>query len=835
MIRKSIAIVSAIILAAVCAFAQMSDEALLNYVIQGMNSGKTRQQLSTELLAKGVTAAQAKRVMQKYKDNSIDGDAEDLTSSKKGNFDSPSNTLRTRTRTLSNIFSDKEKLSEIDEEEEMDERKRLLEDDEDTLKTQISKKKIKKENKIEIYGHDIFTKNKLSFEPNVNSATPRDYVLGPEDEVIIDVWGANEATIKQKITPEGKILISQVGPVSLSGLSIDQAENKLKKVLSSKYSLTGQNPASQMSLTLGRIRTIQVHVMGEVMTPGTYRLSSLSSVFNALHFAGGITEIGSVRNVKVVRNGEVISTVDLYSLIFEGTKGGNVSLTDDDVIIVPPYYGLFETRGGFKRPMFYEVMPGDNVADVVKFSGGFLSEAYDKEVVVQHRNGTKGDVVSVTAEEFESAEVKDGDIISAYINKQRTLYSNMVQVKGCVARPGTYELGGDIATLRQLVERAGGTLEEAFLGRAQLIREKENRQLEIKAVALGAILDGIADDIMLKPNDILIVSDELKLEPKGDLKIVGYVRNPGNYEYAEGTTVQDLILLAGGLEDGASLAKVDISRRIIDSKSVESSDTLARIFTFSMENGLLVDGEPDFTLKPYDIVSVRKSPSYLEQKCVRVSGEATFPGEYTLVTNEERISTLFERAGGATVNAYIGGAMLKRKVTEDERNVRRNLVNLMKKGGNRRDSTMVNKLKISDTYSIGINLDNALAQPGCADDLILHDGDELIIPSLTNTVRIQGEVMYPNAVNYIPGKGVDYYIRQAGGYSNEAKHAKVYVVHMNGKVSVGLGSKIYAGDEVVVPARPERQKTSVGEWIGIGTAAASITTMLATIVSLMKK
>lgn len=823
MIKKSFATISAIVIFAVNALAQMSDDALLKYVMQGVNSGKTKQQIATELMAKGVTAAQAKRVMQKYKDDSTEGDEPILEQTKTLNVKSReiryrsavSSTIDGKGRKNNNNGNDNDNVEEPD-----------------TVKAVVLKNEGKK---VVIYGHDIFRKNKLSFEPNVNSATPRDYILGPNDEVIIDVWGVNEATITQIISPEGKVNISQVGPVTLSGLTIEQAENKLKKALSTKYSLGGPNPASQMSLTLGDIRTIQVHVMGEVKTPGTYRLSALSRVFNALYFAGGITDIGSVRDIKVSRNGEIITSVDLYSLIFDGKTDGNISLCDDDVIIVPSYCGLVETEGGFKRPMYYEVIPGDNVADIIKFTGGFLSAAYDKEVLVQHRNGTKGDVRSVTKDEYENAEVRDGDIVTAYVNKQRTLYANMVQVKGCVARPGTYELGGDIATLRQLVERAGGLLEEAFKDRAQLIRELENRQLEIKAVAIGAIIDGKAEDIMLRPNDVLIVSDELELEPKGDLKVLGYVRNPGNYEYAENITVQDLILLAGGLEDGASLAKVDVSRRIVDTKSTESSDTLAQIFSFSIENGLVVEGEPDFTLKPYDIVSVRKSPSYIVQKCVRVSGEATFPGEYTLVTNDERISSLMKKAGGSTVNAYIEGAMLKRKVTEDERNVRRNLVNLVKKGGNKRDSTMVNKLKISETYSIGINLKNALDSPGCSDDLILHDGDELIIPSLTNTVRIQGEVMYPNAVNYIPGKNVDYYIRQAGGYSNEAKRTKVYVVHMNGKVSVGLGSKIMAGDEVIVPIRSERQKTTVGEWVGIGTAAASVTTMIATIVSLMRK
>lgn len=811
MYRKVIVIISALALSAVCAFGQMSDAAVREYLMQGMSAGKTVQQLSSELLSRGVTTSQANRLMREFKGKNADSSLE-------------VGQERQRTVTATDVRREHSADKQVKKEEERPVRKEIDTEEETSP-----------EDTIVIYGHDIFDNKNLSFEPNANVATPRDYVLGPSDELIIDVWGVNEATIKQTISPEGNIIISQVGPLTLSGLTIDQAENKIRKALSSKYSLNGPNPESQMSLTLGKVRTIQVHVMGEVKTPGTYRLSSLSSVFNALYFAGGVSDIGSVRNIKVSRNGNIVSSVDLYSMIFDGTKAGNITLRDDDIIIVPAYYALVETEGGFKRPMYYELLPDDNVADVVKYTGGFLSGSYDKEVLLMHRDGTKGDVTSVPAGDFDKVSVKDGDVITAYDNNQRVLYSNIVKVDGCVVRPGSYELGGDVATVRQLIERAGGLLEEAYRDRAQLVREMPDRRAEIKSVALGAILDGKAEDILLRSNDILIVSDRLEIEPLGDIEITGYVREPGKFQYYEGISVQDLIMLSGGLADGASLVNVEVSRRIVDPKSRESAETLASVFTFDMENGLAVGGEPEFTLMPYDIVSVRKSPAFVEQKQVLVSGEVTFPGAYTLLTSNERISSLFKRAGGSTANAYIAGATLKRKMTEDERNVRDNMTNLMKNGGNGRDTTMLGKLSIDEVYTIGISLDKALAAPGSSDDLILLDGDELIVPSLTNTVRIQGQVMYPNAVNFIPGKGVDYYVHQAGGYGNEAKRAKVYVLHMNGTISVGRGATIYAGDEIVVPIRPERQKTSVGEWIGIGSAAASITTMVATIVSLMKR
>lgn len=815
---------AALFMSAVPASAQMTDEAIISYIAKGIADGKSQSQIGNELLAKGVTMSQAKRLIQQYK---VDGGNSSFESVKVSSQIDQAVKGRKTAQTRNSIVRTKEDIDEgIDEMDapSIDKIKYLKTDSEDS--TTVAKM---------IYGHDLFRAKGLSFEPNQNMATPGSYVLGPGDELVIDVWGMNEASMRETITSEGKIYISQIGPVELSGLTIDQATEKLRKILSRKYSLGGANPASQISVTLGNIRSIQVNVMGEVKVPGTYRLSSLSSVFHALYRAKGVSDIGSLREIMILRDGKIVAKADIYSYIFNGTDGGNIALKDGDAIIVPPYKSLVEVKGGVKRPMFYETSDDDTLESLLNYAGGFTSTAFPQEVTIQRHDSAEGSVYTIQNADYGNFKVRDGDVLTVYTNNQMDVFKNRITIKGNVMRPGVYALGGDIATLRQLVEHAGGLLENAFLSRAQIVREKADRSLELKAVAIGAIMKGEAEDVTLRKNDVVIISSVADLEVKGDLTINGFVVTPGDYAYAEGMSVEDLILLAGGLSDGAKSARVDVSRRIVDDNSMQASDTLALVFSFTIAEGLMVDGDPDFTLEPYDVVSVRRSPSYKAQSIVRVSGEVNFPGEYALTSNNERLSDVFKRVNGATPNGYIGGAMLRRKISEDERNVRRNMVNMMKRGGNRRDSVMVNKLKVNETYTIGIDLQQALDNPGSDADVVLHDGDELVIPSNTNTVRIQGEVMYPNSVNYLPGKPVRYYVHQAGGFSNEAKRSKVYVVYMNGKVSVGATAKIVPGCEVVVPSRPERQKMSVGEWLGIGTSAASLATMIATIVNLIKK
>lgn len=811
-------------------FAQMSDSQIVSYIAEGVAAGKTERQIGTELMAKGVTTSQLQRLLKAYKSGTVNvKDASEM----------PSNKLGTTGKERRN--------AELSDEDEMQSAKASdgsvnrrvkkaiseAEGDEvsDLSEVEINPLMDKDGNKI-IFGHNTFGASTLSFEPNVNVATPEDYVLGPGDEVIIDIWGVSEANITQKISPEGRIIIPQVGQINLAGLTIKQATGKLKSSLSKIYS-TLRTGGSSMSVTLGDLRSIQVNVLGEVKVPGTFRLSSFTTLFNAIYRAGGVTTVGSLRNIRLVRGGVDYAVVDVYDYLFNGKLDLNVPLKEGDVIIVPAYDALVSVTGAIKRPMYYEMKEGESVDKLIGYAGGFAGNAYREEVGVERNDGRTNSMHTVPASKFSSFGLKDGDAVLVS-GSDVEVFANRVEVKGAVYRPGKFELGGDIATVGQLVEHAGGVMEDAFLSRAQIIREKPDRSLELVPVPLKGILEHNVDDIVLKRGDILIVSNVNEIDPKGDVVVTGYVANPGKYQYAEHTTVEDIILAAGGLANGASSAKVDISRRIDVSSSTAASDTLAHVFSVSIKDGLMEDGAGGFELKPFDVVSVRKSPTYVEQRNVTISGEVTFPGQYTLVSTSERVSDLVKRAGGATPNGNVHGAMLKRKINQYERNVRVAMSRIVTQSASSKDTLDVNKLKVAEIYTVGLELDKALAHPGSDYDVVLRDGDELIIPEMASTVRIQGEVLYPNTVHFISGKPVSYYVKQAGGYSNRARRAKTYVVYMNGTVAVGSGAKLEPGCEIVVPARSDRDKLTTGEWLSIGTSAASITTMVATIVNLFR-
>lgn len=805
------------------ALAQMSDTQVIEYITQGVAAGKSERQIGNELLSRGVSTSQLQQLLRAYRNGSTT-----LPQNTSGTAVSADRTVRTQTvapdpaetTDRSTANSDSRRKGKPDKT-----RAAAFDGAFDPLYDAEGYKRI--------YGMDIFSSNRLSFEPNQNLATPEDYVLGPGDELIIDIWGANEVTIKQKISPEGTITITQIGPVSLSGLTIKEAKGKLKSVLSKTYS-TLKGGSSKIAVTLGEVRTIMVNVFGEVASPGTYRLSSFSTVFNALYRAGGVTDIGSLRQVKIMRGGRDYATVDIYEYIFHGRADADVALKEGDVINVPPYASLVSIDGFVKRPMFYELRAGESLSDLISYAGGFSDGAWAGEVQVERNDGRTNHIYTVKSGKFSGFGLQDGD--AAYVSGSEVgLFTNRIEVRGAVYRPGRFELGGDIQTVKQLVEHAGGLLPDAFLGRAQLMREKEDRSMEMLSVPLKGILEGNVEDILLRKNDVLIVSNINTIEPKGDFTITGAVVNPGNYRYAEHTTVEDLILQAGGLQEGASLAKVDISRRIDNPSSTSASDTLAEVFSIEIKDGLLDNGAKGFELKPHDVVSVHKSPTYVAQRNVTISGEVTFPGQYTLTNTNERVSELVRRAGGATPNGNVRGAMLKRRVNQYEQNVRGAMSKLVTQSTSSKDSLDVSKLNLDEVSTVGLELDKALAHPGSDYDMVLRDGDELIIPEMTTTVTIQGEVLYPNTVHFISGKPVSYYVRQAGGFTNQARRAKTYVVYMNGTAAVGSGAKVEPGCEIIVPTRAERNKLTSAEWLAIGTTTASITTMVATIVSLFIK
>ena len=816
------------------AFAQMTETQIIEYITLASASGKSERQIGNELLSKGVSTSQLQQLLQAYGNGT-----QALNLNEKATENSRLDATRSGRQGTATLDDDKVMPGREGSNFRMPVHKprkgrpdlarkeeRAKELDYDPLYDDEGYKRI--------YGLDIFSSDRLSFEPNQNLATPEDYVLGPGDQLIIDIWGANEVTIKQTITPDGYITVTQIGPISLSGLTIREAKGKLKSVLSKTYSSL-RSGTSQLTVSLGEVRTILVNVLGEVEAPGTYRLSSFATVFNALYRAGGITDIGSLRNVKVMRSGKDFATVDIYDYIFNGKVDADVSLREGDVINVPPYDALVSIEGFVKRPMFYEMKEGEPVSALVGYAGGFADGSWKEELHVERNDGRTNHIYTVTAKEFDRFGLQDGD--AAFVGGSAVdLFTNRIEVRGAVYRPGKFQLGGDIATVKQLVNHSGGLLPDAFLGRAQLIREKADRSKELLSVPLQGVMDGLVEDILLRPNDILIIASINDIEPKGDLTITGYVLNPGDYPFAEHTTVEDLILLAGGLTEGASNARVDVARRINDPGSTIASENLAEVFTLTIKDGLVDDGDRGFELQPYDVVSVRKSPAFIEQRNVTITGEVTFPGQYTLTNTNERVSQLVQRAGGATDNGNIHGAMLKRRMSRYERNVRSTTMDrLVTQSVSGKDSLDVNKLMLYDVYTVGLELDKALAHPGSDYDVVLRDGDELIIPEMTSTVRIQGEVLYPNTVHFISGKPVSYYVKQAGGYTTKARRAKTYVVYMNGTVAVGNGAKLEPGCEIIVPARAERDRMTTGEWLGIGTTAASITTMIATIVSLFIK
>lgn len=804
------------VLSGVAMAQQMSDDQVIQYVKEANKSGKSQKQITTELLRRGVTKEQVSRIQQKY--------SESNTVSNKSN-EMPS---QLRQRTLVDDGGGQRRTTDYSEVGMFDETVGGRVDNR-ADNTAIT------DNASQIFGHDVFTNRNLTFEPSINLATPVDYRLGPGDEVIIDVWGASENTIRQSISPEGTIQVSGLGPVQLSGMTVKDANAYLQREFSKIYSgISGSEPTSQIKLTLGDIRTIQINIMGEVAVPGTYTLSSFSSVFHALYRAGGVNKIGSLRSIKVVRNGKTIADLDVYDYLMKGKMKDDIRLQEGDVIIVNPYESLVRIAGKVKRPMFYEMKPTETVATILNYAGGFTGDAYKKAVRIIRKSGREHQVYNVDEMDYSVFRLDDGDSISVDAVLKR--FENRVEIRGAVYRSGLYELSGTVNTVKQLIKKAEGLRGDAFLNRALLDRENEDLSHEVIAVDLGGLLKGTVADIPLQKNDILYIPSIHDLKEEETISIHGEVANPGTFLFSKNMTIEDLLVQSGGLLEAAATTKVDITRRIKDPKSTSFSSVLGKTYSFDIKDGLVVGGEGDFHLEPFDEVYVRKSPAYRKQQNVVVAGEVLFGGNYALVKKNERLSDLISKAGGITPDAYVKGARLIRKMTEEEQRRQADAVRMARMGEGK-DSISVEKLNISDTYTVGINLEKAISNPGSDFDLVLREGDVLFIPEYINTVKISGAVMYPNTVLYKRGESLRYYINQAGGYANLAKKKKAYVVYMNGTVS-RLKSRdkkaIEPGCEIIVPSKEEKKRMSTAEILGMGSTTASIAAMIATMVNLFK-
>lgn len=669
-----------------------------------------------------------------------------------------------------------------------------------------------------IFGHDIFNSKLLSFEPNMNIATPANYVLGPGDAVVINIYGGSQKENTYQISNEGTVTVPGYGPIRLSGLTVAQANSRLRKTLGKRYR------SSNMSTSVSSTRSIRVNVMGEVSVPGTYTLSAYATVFHALYQAGGINNIGTLRNIKVFRNGRQVSVVDVYEYIMNGRLAGNVRLHDNDVIIVGPYESLVDIAGAVKRPMTYEMRKNDNVATILNYAGGFANDAYKGQIRLLRANGDEKTVFNISQNELKSFKVMDGDALK--VDDMLDRYSNMVEVKGAVFRPGLYELGKEVTSIRSLVKMAQGLTEDAYPEHAVIHRLKDDRTKRVIAVNIKDILDGRAPDVQLKNEDVIFIPTEADKTKARTLTISGEVQFPGTYEYAENQTIEDFIVQAGGLTDAASTAKVDVSRRILNPSATQAGNEIAKTYTFTLQNGLLINPEPGFFLQPYDQVYVRRSPGFEAQRNVTITGEALFPGAYAMVRKDMRLSDLVKTSGGVSSYAYVKGARIERKMSEDEKLRMKSILKAMAHQNTKHDSIIVDNVVLGDTYYVGIDLEKALAKPGCTEDLILRAGDKLFIPEYNPTVHISGDVMFPNTVSYVPGKKTAYYINQAGGYGNRAKKGKTFIVYQNGKVSVKGKGKIEPGCEVIVPSRPDRKGIDLSAFVGMGTSLASLATVI---------
>lgn len=780
------------------AAAQMTDDAVIEYVKDGMAMGKSQNDLIKELAAAGVTKEQAQRIK---------------TQMEKG----------------------QESQTEADKMAGAQERRRrvnqgVLENEETTIGF-MSENIVEKNETKEIFGHNIFSNRQLSFAPSANLPTPLNYRLGPGDEVIIDIWGTNQATIRRTISPEGYINISDIGLINLNGMTVKEADSYMRRKLGQIYSVDGEDASSEIKLTLGGIRTIQVNVMGEVKAPGTYSLSSFSNLLHGLYRAGGVNEIGTMREIQLFRNGKQIATADLYEFILDGKTPEDVLLEEGDLVIVSTYKNLVHIDGQVKRPMYYEMKAGETLEDILEFAGGFAGDAYKENINVLRKNGVEYQVFTVESKDYGSFALMDGDVVTVGAMLDR--YENRLEIKGAVYRPGVYELCDEIRTVSQLIAMADGLKGDAFTNRALLHREREDFTLEVIPVDLNAILAGKAEDIPLQRNDILYVSSIHELKDIGTITIEGEVARPGSFVFEENTTIEDIIMQAGGLLESASTVKIDVSRRVKDPSSLEQPSAIAEVFSFSFKDGYIIDGGENFILQPYDYVYVRRSPSYQAQGKVTVSGEVLFPGEYVLTNKAERLSDVVKRAGGLNQWAYVRGARLIRSTLAEERNRTRAGLVVLTSG---RDSVNVENLDLDKTYSVGIDLEAALANPGSEADLVLRREDILLIPEYINTVKISGNVMYPNVVGYNSSFTVRDYVRMAGGYGYRSKRSKAYVIYMNGTIdrarqrSKGV---VEPGCEIVIPQKREKE-SNLQNILSIATTSSSIATMLATISNILK-
>ena len=818
----------------------MTDNQIMDYVMEQNAKGTSRQQIVTQLMQRGVTIDQLRRIQKKYQKQMKNGalGAEDITAGSqetKNRMRQTNDAVRQQQADRDRQNASQYRLTDGKREnrqlrhtyDENDREYTAMDNAIDFMMPDSLKYYVEETSgKRKIFGHDVFNNKNLTFESSMNLATPQNYRLGPGDAVNIDIWGASQESVTEVISPDGTITVEGIGIVELGGLSVKQAKAKLKRVLGPRYQ------GSNIELTLGQTRTITVSVMGEVKVPGTYTLSAFASVYNALYMAGGPNDIGTLRNVKVYRRGKLISNVDVYDFLLNGKLTGDVRLQDNDVITVSPYEALVNITGKVKRPMFYEMKKTESAATLIRYAGGFTGDAYTKAIRINRKAGQQYSVFSVG--EFDLNEFKLMDEDSVSVDSTLNRYQNMVEVRGAVFRPGMYQLGGNISTVKSLIEAAAGLTEGAISQHAVMHRMKTDRTLEVQSIDVRSILDGTMPDVPLRNEDVIYIASHQERTEQQTVTISGEVLYPGVYKYAANETIEDLIIQAGGPTEAASLVKVDVARRLSNPHSTEARDQIAETFSLKLNPDFTIDSNPGFTLQPFDEVYVRRSPDYSVQQNITIEGEIQFEGTYALSNKEQRLSEIVKQAGGLTNRAYAKGTKLLRRMTQEEREMMETVLRTAQRNSGK-DSIDVRKLMVGNTYPVGIELDKALKNPGSDDDPILREGDRIVVPRYDGTVKINGEVLYPNTVYYKDGKDADYYINLAGGVTSTGKKSQTIIIYMNGMVArADRKHKPAPGCQIVVPTKRQRQGLGLQQWLSIGTSAASLGTMAASIANLIK-
>jgi len=799
----------------------MSDSQVQSYIQREMKTGASQSQIVMRLMQRGVTAQQLQRVRKQMTETggmtgsgtSGSGMGEDAAVSRLREANgaqrvNAQGTPLVTTQVTPSGSGNTEGLAESRPQVYIP----------DTVDNKVNGK--------HVFGRDIFNKKNLSFEPAMNVSTPQSYVVGPGDKVNLDIFGGSQKSQQLEVSPDGVIVVEGYGPIHIGGLSVAQANAKLREELGQRYK------SSTIRMTVGQTRTVQVNVMGEVAAPGSYPLSAFATVFNAIYMAGGVNGVGTLRNIKVFRGGRLLTTVDVYDYILNGKLAGNVHLQDNDVIIVGPYECIVDVQGFVKRPMAYEMKPNETIATLLKYAGGFANKSYKSAVRVHRTAGDRYSAYQVKEFDFSQFRLADGD--SVIIDSIQGRYENTVEIQGAVFHPGMYDLGAN-PSVRSVIENAGGLTEDAFKTRAVLHRMKEDRTRRIVSVDLDGIMAGTAADITLENEDILYIPFRREAMAQRTLTIFGEVHFPGTYEYADDMTIEDFILQAGGPTDAASTARVDVSRRIVDPSATTTDKTIAQTFSFSLQNGYVVDGKRDFILQPYDEVFVRKSPGYQPQRNISVVGEVLFEGVYSLPTKNMRLSDAIKAAGGFTDEAYIRGARVERVLNPDELFRVEQLIRMARmQTGQGLDTTQVTRM--DSIYYVGINLDKAIENPGSDYDIVLREGDRLVVPEYNGTVKINGNVMYPNTVAYSPGKPYKWYVNQAGGFGMRAKKSRTYILYQNGTVTRAKGSsKIEPGCEIIVPAKTRTTQETISQIGSLSTTMATLVTLLVSVMNLVKK